>query len=85
MFGEYLVSHPLSKSLYFRKTKKDQYLLYSNGSELLVFDKDTWEGTIINSLPDLEKNSELYKLLKRVYSLKEMVKSHVITQNTYKF
>lgn len=61
--GEYLVSHPLSKSLYFRKTKKDQYLLYSNGSELLVFDKDTWERTIINSLPDLEKNSELYKLL----------------------
>ena len=53
MFGEYLVSHPLSKPLYFRKTKKDQYLLFSNGSELLVFDKDTWEGTIINSLPDL--------------------------------
>lgn len=53
-----------SKEVYWRKTQKNNYLLYSPGSELLVFDANTWYKSIMPLLRECQKGDELFQLLK---------------------
>ncbi|MGY5288286.1 hypothetical protein [Streptococcus agalactiae] len=50
---EVIVIESLNQEIYFRKTRRNDYLLYSTGSELLVFDEITWNESIIDSLHHL--------------------------------
>lgn len=59
-----IVIESLNQEIYFRKTRKSDYLLYSTGSELLVFDEITWDESIIDSLHHQLIGDPLFELLK---------------------
>ena len=61
---EVIVIESLNQEIYFRKTRKNDYLLYSTGSKLLVFDEITWDESIIESLPHQLIGDPLFELLK---------------------
>lgn len=61
---EVIVIESLNQEIYFRKTRKNDYLLYSTGSELLVFDEITWDESIIDSLHHQLIGEPLFELLK---------------------
>ncbi len=61
---EVIVIESLNQEIYFRKTRRNDYLLYSTGSELLVFDEITWDESIIDSLHHHLSDKPLFELLK---------------------
>lgn len=60
---ELRVTSKLSKEVYFRETKRKNYLIYSMGSELLLFDGVTWNRRIKRTLFEPLIDIEIFKLL----------------------